>query len=73
MAFDDTELHRPFTLEERRAGRQLSPADVKCIDDCLLSHAPHPWGKVARVIGPGNLRISRPAGRLLWTTDKTSG
>jgi Protein of unknown function len=50
-AFDDTEPDRPLTPEEEEQARQLSPADIKRIDDCLLSHTPHQWGKVARVIG----------------------
>jgi hypothetical protein len=49
--FDDTKPDGPLTPEQEERARQLTPADIKRIDDCLLSHTPHQWGKVARVIG----------------------
>lgn len=55
----DVKLDRPLTTEEEARARLLTAADLKRIDECLLSNTPHQWGKVAQVIGQTMLVLSR--------------
>jgi hypothetical protein len=48
---DDTQPDRPLTPDEEAQARLLTAADLKRIDECLLSHTSHLSYKVARVIG----------------------
>ena len=48
---DDLELDRPLTAEEAERARSLTAAQLQRIDECLLSHTPERWRKVAYVIG----------------------
>jgi len=50
MSFDDTERDLSLTPEEEAQARLLTIADLKRIDECLLSHAGSKWYKVARVV-----------------------
>ena len=56
---DDKQPDGPLTPEEEAQARLLTEADLKRIDECLLSNTPHQWGKVARVIGQTMLVLSR--------------
>jgi hypothetical protein len=49
--FDDPEPDESPTPEEETQVRLLTAADLQRIDECLLSHTPHQWRKVAYVIG----------------------
>lgn len=55
----DKQLDRPLSPEEEAQARLLTSADLKRIDECLLSHVSHRWSKVARVIGQTMLILSR--------------
>jgi hypothetical protein len=55
----DVKLDRPLTTEEEAQVRLLTAADLKRIDECLLSNTSHQWSKVARVIGQTMLVLSR--------------
>jgi hypothetical protein len=59
MESDDKQPDRPLDPEEEAQARLLTAADLKRIDDCLLSNTPHQWGKVARVIGQTMLVLGR--------------
>ncbi|MBZ5493176.1 MAG: DUF3658 domain-containing protein [Acidobacteriia bacterium] len=48
---DDKQPDGPLTPEEEAQARLLTAADLKRIDECLLSNTSHQWSKVARVIG----------------------
>jgi Protein of unknown function len=48
--FDDTQPDRRLTPDEEAHARLLTAADLKRIDECLLSHTSHLSHKVARVI-----------------------
>lgn len=56
---DDKQPDRPLTPEEEAQARLLTSADLKRIDECLLSNVSHRWSKVARVIGQTMLILSR--------------
>jgi hypothetical protein len=56
---DDKQLDRPLSPEEAAQARLLTAADLKRIDECLLSKTSHQWGKVARVIGQTMLVLDR--------------
>ena len=47
---DDNQPDGPLTPEEEEKTRLLTEADLKCIDERLLSHISHRWYKVARVV-----------------------
>jgi hypothetical protein len=47
---DDKQSNRSLTPEEEAQARLLTAADLKRIDECLLSHTSHLSHKVARVI-----------------------
>jgi hypothetical protein len=55
----DVKLDRPLTAEEEARARLLTAADLKRIDECLLSNTSRQWSKVARVIGQTMLVLSR--------------
>jgi len=57
--FDDTEPDGPLTPEEQAQAHLLTAADLKRIDEFLLSNTSHQWRKVARVIGQTMLALSR--------------
>jgi hypothetical protein len=57
--FEDTEPDGPLMPEEEAQARLLTSADLKRIDECLLSNVSHRWSKVARVIGQTMLALSR--------------
>jgi hypothetical protein len=46
---DDTQPDDPMTAEQEAAMRLLTPAEIRRIDDCLLSNVSANWRKVARV------------------------
>ena len=48
---DDKQPDRPLDPEEEAQARLLTAADLKRIDECLLSNTSHQWRKGARVIG----------------------
>jgi uncharacterized protein DUF3658 len=56
---DDKQLDRPLMPEEEAQARLLTAADLKRIDECLLSKTSHQWSKVARVIGQTMLVLHR--------------
>jgi hypothetical protein len=62
--FEDTEPDGPLTPEEEAQARLLTAADLKRIDECLLSNVSHRWSKVARVIGQTMLVLSREFPRM---------
>ncbi len=41
----------PLTPEQRAKVAQLSDAEIRAIDEALLSNTCHQWRKVARVVG----------------------
>src|SRR5689334_4244202 len=47
---DDLREDPPLTPEQEARARQLSAADLRRIDECLLSHTTHQFHKVARVV-----------------------
>lgn len=49
--FDDTAPDEPMTPEAEAQQRLLTAAQLRRIDECLLSHTSHQWHKVAYVIG----------------------
>ncbi|HEY2497624.1 MAG TPA: DUF3658 domain-containing protein [Candidatus Angelobacter sp.] len=49
--FDDTAPDEPMTPEAEAQQRLLTAAQLRRIDECLLSHTSHQWRKVAYVIG----------------------
>lgn len=55
---DDKQPDRSLTPEEEAQARLLTAADLKRIDECLLSNTSHQWRKVARVIGQTMLALS---------------
>ncbi len=57
--YDDTAPDRPLTPEDEAQARLLTAADLKRIDECLLSNTSHQWRKVARVIGQTMLVLGR--------------
>lgn len=61
---DDKQPDRPLTPEEEAQPRLLTSAELKRIDECLLSNASHRWSKVARVIGQTMLALSREFPRM---------
>jgi hypothetical protein len=56
---DDEQPDRALTPEEEAQARLLSAADLKRIDECLLSNTSQQWRKVARVIGQTMLALNR--------------
>ena len=56
---DDKQPDRPLTPEEEAQARLLTAADLKRIDECLLSNTSHQWHKAARVIGQTMLVLGR--------------
>jgi hypothetical protein len=56
---DDKQPDRPLNSEEEAQARLLTAADLKRIDECLLSNTSHQWRKVARVIGQTMLVLDR--------------
>ena len=48
---DDKQPDRSLTPKEEAQARLLTAADLKRIDECLLSNTSHQWRKVAYVIG----------------------
>ncbi len=56
---NDKQLDRPLMPEEEAQARLLTSADLKRIDECLLSNTSHQWAKVARVIGQTMLVLDR--------------
>jgi hypothetical protein len=55
--FDDKKPDGPLTPEQEAQARLLSPAQLRRIDECLLSHVPHKFRKVAYVIGRTMLEL----------------
>jgi hypothetical protein len=49
--FDDKKPDGPLTPKQEAQARLLTAAQLRRIDDCLLSHMSHQWRKVAYVIG----------------------
>ena len=43
--------------EDEARARQLTPAELRRIDEVLLSHASEQWHKVARIIGQTMLEV----------------
>jgi Protein of unknown function len=56
---DDTQPDHPLTPEKEAQPSLPTAADLKRIDECLLSHASHQWRKVAYVIGRTILALDR--------------
>jgi hypothetical protein len=57
--FDDKQPDRPLTPEGEAQARLLTAADLRRIDECLLSKTSLQWSKVARVIGQTMLVLDR--------------
>jgi hypothetical protein len=49
--FDDKKPDGPLTPKQEAQAGLLTAAQLRRIDDCLLSHTSHQWRKVAYVIG----------------------
>jgi hypothetical protein len=47
----------PLTPEEQAKVAQLSEAEIRAIDEALLSNASHRWRKVAMVVGATMVRL----------------
>ena len=57
--FHDTDPDSPLTPEAEAQASLLTAADLRRIDECLLSHTSYRWQKVARVVGQTMLEIHR--------------
>jgi hypothetical protein len=55
--FDDKKPDGPLTPEAEAKARLLTTAQLRRIDECLLSHTSDQWRKVAYVIGQTSLEL----------------